>query len=122
MRTLDGERTLVRIFIERVYALMARFPRSLLVGVARFGHRIMEARHLRGIQRRAERSVSLANLPVGPRLRRATAFLGRTTYFGATDDEARRRLYPGMTSSRRRCSRRRTHSPSMRRLKRSGLG
>ena len=45
-----------RIFIERVYALLAIFPRSLLFTVAGFGHRIMEARHLRGIQRRAERT------------------------------------------------------------------
>jgi len=45
-----------RILIERVYGLLARLPRSLLFGVAGFGHRIMEARHLRGIQRRAERT------------------------------------------------------------------
>lgn len=64
-----------RIFIERVYALLARLRRPLLLGFAGFGHRIMEARHLRGIQRRAER------------LRRATAFLGNATYFGATNDE-----------------------------------
>jgi hypothetical protein len=49
----DGHR---RIFIEHVYALLARLPRSLLFGVAGLGHRIMEARHLRGIQRRAERT------------------------------------------------------------------
>jgi CubicO group peptidase (beta-lactamase class C family) len=49
----DGHR---RIFIERVYALLARLPRPLLIGFAGFGHRIMEARHLRGIQRRAERT------------------------------------------------------------------
>ena len=49
-----------RIFIERVYALLARLPRPLLFGFARFGHRIMEARHLRGIQRRAERPVNTA--------------------------------------------------------------
>jgi len=58
-RWLDRSRTSSpdshrRIFIERVYALLARLPRSLLFAVAAFGHRIMEARHLRGIQRRAE--------------------------------------------------------------------
>ena len=44
-----GER---RIFIERAYALLARLPLPLLVGVAALGHRFMEARHLRGLQRR----------------------------------------------------------------------
>jgi hypothetical protein len=42
-----------RIFIERAYAALARLPRPLLIAFARFGHRIMEARHLRGIQRRS---------------------------------------------------------------------
>ena len=42
-----------RIFIERAYAALARLPRPLLVGFATWGHRIMEARHLRGIQRRS---------------------------------------------------------------------
>ena len=42
-----------RIFIERAYAALATLPRPLLVAVARLGHRIMEARHLRGIQRRS---------------------------------------------------------------------
>ena len=42
-----------RIFIERVYAVLARLPRPLLLGFASIGHRIMEARHLRGIQRRS---------------------------------------------------------------------
>ena len=41
------------IFIERAYAALARLPRPLMIGMARLGHRIMEARHLRGIQRRA---------------------------------------------------------------------
>jgi CubicO group peptidase (beta-lactamase class C family) len=49
-----------RIFIQRVYALLARLPRPLLLAFAGFGHRIMEARHLRGIQRRAERRVNAA--------------------------------------------------------------
>jgi hypothetical protein len=42
-----------RIFIERAYAVLAKLPRPILLGFARFGHRIMEARHLRGIRRRA---------------------------------------------------------------------
>ena len=42
-----------RIFIERAYAVLARLPRPLLIGFAALGHRIMEARHLRGIQRRS---------------------------------------------------------------------
>jgi hypothetical protein len=41
------------IFIERAYSVLARLPRPVLIGVAAFGHRIMEARHLRGIQRRS---------------------------------------------------------------------
>lgn len=41
-----------RFFIERAYAALARLPRPLLISLAAFGHRIMEARHLRGIQRR----------------------------------------------------------------------
>ncbi len=42
------------IFIERVYGLMAKMPRSLLLLFARAGHRLMQARQLRGIKRRAE--------------------------------------------------------------------
>ena len=42
-----------RIFIERAYAVLARLPRPLLVAFAGLGHRLMEARHLRGIQRRS---------------------------------------------------------------------
>lgn len=42
-----------RIFIERAYAVLARLPRPLLLAFAGIGHRIMEARHLRGIQRRS---------------------------------------------------------------------
>jgi hypothetical protein len=45
-----------RIFIERAYAVLARLPRPLLIGFAAFGHRVMEARHLRGIQRRSAAS------------------------------------------------------------------
>lgn len=42
-----------RIFIQRAYAVLAMLPRPLLVAVAAVGHRVMEARHLRGIQRRS---------------------------------------------------------------------
>jgi hypothetical protein len=45
-----------RIFIERVYALFAHLPRPLPIAVATFGHRVMEARHLRGIARRSTAS------------------------------------------------------------------
>ena len=45
-----------RLVIEHAYAMLARLPRPLLIGVATFGHRIMEARHLRGIQRRSTAS------------------------------------------------------------------
>jgi uncharacterized protein DUF998 len=48
-----------RIFIERAHAVLARLPRRLLIAFAGLGHRIMEARHLRGIQRR---STAPANL------------------------------------------------------------
>jgi pimeloyl-ACP methyl ester carboxylesterase len=44
-----------RTFIERAYAVLARLPRPLLIALAGLGHRFMEARHLRGIQRRASR-------------------------------------------------------------------
>jgi hypothetical protein len=42
-----------RFFIERAYAALAMLPRPLLIAFATLGHRIMEARHLRGIQRRS---------------------------------------------------------------------
>lgn len=42
-----------RTFIERVYAALARMPRPLLIAGAALGHRVMEARHLRGIERRS---------------------------------------------------------------------
>ena len=45
-----------RILIERAYALLAHLPRPLLIGFAALGHRVMEARHLRGIQRRSTAS------------------------------------------------------------------
>jgi hypothetical protein len=41
-----------RFFIERAYAALAMLPRPLLIAFATLRHRIMEARHRRGIQRR----------------------------------------------------------------------
>ena len=42
-----------RIFIEHAYAVLARLPRPLLIAFAAIGHRVMEARHMRGLQRRS---------------------------------------------------------------------
>jgi len=42
------------ILIERVYGLLAMIPRWIMLPLAGFGHRIMEARMLMGIKRRAE--------------------------------------------------------------------
>jgi hypothetical protein len=42
-----------RILIERAYGVLARLPRPLLIAGAAVGHRVMEARHLRGIARRS---------------------------------------------------------------------
>jgi hypothetical protein len=44
--------------IERVYTLLAKMPRPLLLVTAGTGHYIMESRVLRGIRRRAERSAA----------------------------------------------------------------
>ena len=43
------------ILIERIYGLLARMPRWLLLPVAECGHYLMESRMLRGVKRRAER-------------------------------------------------------------------
>ncbi len=42
------------IFIERIYAILARTPRPLMLVAAALGHYIMQARMLRGIKRRVE--------------------------------------------------------------------
>jgi hypothetical protein len=42
-----------RFLIQRAYAALAMLPRPLLIAFATLGHRIMEARHVRGIQRRS---------------------------------------------------------------------
>ena len=52
--TLDAEPARKPRLIERVYRLMARLPRPLLLAVAGSGHYLMESRMLRGIKRRAE--------------------------------------------------------------------
>lgn len=41
-------------FIERVYRLMARMPRPIILIIAGLGHGVMQARQLRGLKRRAE--------------------------------------------------------------------
>lgn len=63
-----------RIFIERAYAVLASLPRPLLIGFAAFGHRVMEARHLRGIQRRS--TASGQHRAISERRRRALLFCG----------------------------------------------
>ena len=50
-RSLSRNRT---IFIERVYRVLTRIPKPVLLLVAGLGHCIMQARQLRGIKRRAE--------------------------------------------------------------------
>lgn len=52
------------VLIECVYKLLAALPRPLMVGAALFGHRIMEARHLRGIKRRAESGLGVGRRPL----------------------------------------------------------
>ena len=49
----EGPASQHHFFIERAYAVLARLPRPLLIAVAGVGHRLMESRHLRGIQRRS---------------------------------------------------------------------
>lgn len=40
--------------VERVYAVLGKLPWRLVLPLAYFGHRVMQARQLRGIKRRAE--------------------------------------------------------------------
>ena len=54
------------ILIERVYGVLAMIPRWILLPLARFGHRIMEARMLRGIKRRAEALSLRSSVPNFP--------------------------------------------------------
>jgi hypothetical protein len=43
-----------QIFIERVYSLLSRLPRPVMIAAASFGHSLMEARQIHGIKSRAE--------------------------------------------------------------------
>jgi hypothetical protein len=43
-----------QIFIERVYSLLARLPRPIMLAAAGFGHGLMHTRQLHGIKIRAE--------------------------------------------------------------------
>ena len=43
-----------QIFIERVYSLLARLPRPVMLAAASFGHSLMHTRQLHGIKIRAE--------------------------------------------------------------------
>jgi hypothetical protein len=54
-RTEDNTSTNSPILIERIYGMLARIPRPLILSIAKFGHRLMEARMLRGIKRRIEK-------------------------------------------------------------------
>lgn len=47
----EGQRL---VFIEHVFRLLGRAPRVLMMALGGLGHRWMEARHMRGIKRRAE--------------------------------------------------------------------
>ena len=42
--------------IERIYRVLGRMPETWMIRLAMLGHRWMEARHMRGIKRRAEAS------------------------------------------------------------------
>jgi len=42
------------ILIQRIYGILAIIPRWIMLPLAGIGHRIMEARMLRGIKRRVE--------------------------------------------------------------------
>jgi hypothetical protein len=54
-RTEDRASSDKPILIERIYGMLARIPKPIMLNIARFGHRLMEARMLRGIKRRAEK-------------------------------------------------------------------
>ena len=54
-RTEDNASPNNPVLIERLYGVLARIPKPLILSVAGFGHRLMEARMLRGIKRRAEK-------------------------------------------------------------------
>ncbi len=53
---LEGVATRPRVPVEYAYRVVSRMPRRLMLAAAGAGHRVMEARQLRGIRRRAEAS------------------------------------------------------------------
>ena len=63
-------------FIERAYAALAMLPRPLLIAFATVGHRIMEARHLRGIQRRSTAALAERRKPGNEAWRKALLVCG----------------------------------------------
>lgn len=65
-----------RFFIERVYAVLAMLPGPVLVAVATLGHRIMEGRHLRGIQRRSTAASAQLSRMSGETWRKALLICG----------------------------------------------
>jgi hypothetical protein len=65
-----------RFFIERVYAVLAMLPGPVLIAVAMLGHRIMEARHLRGIQRRSTAASAQPSRVSGETWRKALLICG----------------------------------------------
>jgi hypothetical protein len=69
----DGHR---RIFIERADAALAMLPRPLLIAFATLGHRIMEARHLRSIQRRSTAATAQRRREIGETWRKALLVCG----------------------------------------------
>jgi hypothetical protein len=65
-----------RLLIERAYAALATLPRPLLIAFARVGHRVMEARHLRGIQRRSTAASAQRSSVSGQTWRKALLVCG----------------------------------------------
>jgi hypothetical protein len=65
-----------RFFIERACAALATLPRPLLIAFATLGHRIMEARHLRGIQRRSTAASAQLSRVTAETWRKALLFCG----------------------------------------------
>jgi hypothetical protein len=65
-----------RLLIERAYAALATLPRPLLIAFARVGHRVMEARHLRGIQRRSTAASAQRSSVSGQKWRKALLVCG----------------------------------------------
>jgi ligand-binding SRPBCC domain-containing protein len=73
-----------RIFIERAYAVLASLPRPLLIGFASVGHRLMEARHLRGIRSRSTAAAARATLERWPKPLLSCGILAALLYIAMT--------------------------------------